>query len=291
MPHPQKKHRPNLFLIAALGSMLLLYGVFYLFPIGWGLVGSFADWNPIKGEFNFIGLANYIELMGDPLFLQSVGTTMVFTVVCTLCTSGLGLLLAVLVCGTRRMQNFFKTCIYLPYITAIMSVAVVWRWIFLAQGGLLNNILSSLGMQSVDWLGTSSTVMPSLMLMTIWHDVGFSLILFIAGISDISPVLYEAAKVDGANAFHLFRYITVPMLSRTTALVVVSNIITYVQVYDQVMALTKGGPGDASYTATYYLFDKALGYYRFGYASATAVVLLVIIMLLSLLQFKLSGDD
>ncbi|HIX06000.1 MAG TPA: sugar ABC transporter permease [Candidatus Fournierella pullicola] len=271
--------------------MLLLYGVFYLFPIGWGLVGSFADWNPIKGEFNFIGLANYIELMGDPLFLQSVGTTMVFTVVCTLCTSGLGLLLAVLVCGTRRMQNFFKTCIYLPYITAIMSVAVVWRWIFLAQGGLLNNILSSLGMQSVDWLGTSSTVMPSLMLMTIWHDVGFSLILFIAGISDISPVLYEAAKVDGANAFHLFRYITVPMLSRTTALVVVSNIITYVQVYDQVMALTKGGPGDASYTATYYLFDKALGYYRFGYASATAVVLLVIIMLLSLLQFKLSGDD
>ena len=284
-----RKYRVSLFLVVALSSMLLLYGIFYLFPIGWGIVGSFADWNPIKGKFSFIGLQNYIELLHDPLFWQSVFTTMWFTVVCTLVTGGLGLLLAVLICNVKRFRSFFKTCIYLPYITAIMSIAVVWRWIFMAQGGLLNNILAAFGQTGVDWLGSSATVMPSLMLMTIWHDVGFALILFIAGINEISPSLYEAGKVAGANSFQLFRYITVPMLSKTTALVMVSNIITYVQVYDQVMALTKGGPGDASYTATYYLFDKALGYYRFGYASATAAVLLILIMLLSMLQFKLSN--
>ncbi|WP_294755578.1 sugar ABC transporter permease [uncultured Flavonifractor sp.] len=286
-----RKHQARLFLAVALGSMLLLYGIFYLFPIGCGLVGSFADWNPIKGEFKFIGLQNYIELLHDTLFWESVFRTMWFTVVCTLVVGGLGLLLAVLVHSVKRFQSFFKTCIYLPYITAIMSIAVVWRWIFLAQGGLLNNVLSVLGQQSVDWLGNSSTVMPSLMIMTIWHDVGYALILFIAGISEISPSLYEAARVDGANSRQLFRHITVPMLSKTTALVMVTNIITYVQVYDQVMALTKGGPGDTSYTATFYLFDKALGYYRFGYASATAAVLLILIMLLSMLQFKLSSRD
>ena len=178
-----RKHQARLFLAVALGSMLLLYGIFYLFPIGCGLVGSFADWNPIKGEFKFIGLQNYIELLHDTLFWESVFRTMWFTVVCTLVVGGLGLLLAVLVHSVKRFQSFFKTCIYLPYITAIMSIAVVWRWIFLAQGGLLNNVLSVLGQQSVDWLGNSSTVMPSLMIMTIWHDVGYALILFIAGIS------------------------------------------------------------------------------------------------------------
>ena len=284
-----KRRRLSLFMVVSLGSMLVLYGIFYLFPISWGLVGSFADWNPIKGDFQFIGLQNYIELLQDDLFWQSVITTMVFTVVCTLFTSGLGLILAILVHSIKRLQSFFKTCIYLPYITAIMSIAIVWRWIFMAQGGLLNNVLAALGQQGVDWLGNSATVMPSLMLMTIWHDVGFAFILFIAGLSEISPSLYEAAKLDGAGSVQLFRYITVPMLSKTTALVMVSNIITYVQVYDQVMALTKGGPGDASYTATFYLFDKALGYYRFGYASATAAVLLILIMVLSMIQFRLSN--
>ena len=120
-------------------------------------------------------------------------------------------------------------------------------------------------------------------------EVDYALILFIAGLSEISPSLYEAAEVDGAGSAQLFRHITLPMLSGTTALVVVSNIITYVQVYDQVLALTEGGPGDASYTATYYLFDKALGYYRFGYASATAIVLLLVILGLSMLQFRLSS--
>lgn len=286
-----KKHRVSMLLVVSLSSMLLLYGIFFIFPVAWGLVGSFADWNPIKGTFNFIGLQNYIELLGDKLFWEAVWRTMVFTLVCTILTSGIGLILAALICSIKRFQSFFKTCIYLPYVTAIMSVAVVWRWIFMPQGGLLNNILAAMGQQGLDWLGSSATVMPSLMLMTIWHDVGFSMILFIAGLSEISPSLYEAARLDGAGSFQLFRYITVPMLSKTTALVMVSNIITYVQVYDQVMALTKGGPGDMSYTATYYLFDKALGYYRFGYASATAAVLLIIIMLLSLLQFRLSNKN
>lgn len=269
--------------------MILLYGVFFLFPLAYGAVGSFADWNPIKGTFSFVGLTNYIDLFSDPLFWQSVATTMAFTVVCTVIATALGLLLAVLIFRIKKLQSLFKSFIYMPYVTAIMSISVVWRWIFLAQGGLLNNVIALLGAQGLDWLNSASTVMPSLMLMTIWHDVGFALILFIAGLSEISPSLYEAARVDGAGSVQLFRHITLPLLSGTTALVMVSNIITYVQVYDQVMALTRGGPGDASYTATYYLFDKALGYYRFGYASATAIILLLVILGLSMLQFKLSN--
>ncbi|MEN6471160.1 MAG: sugar ABC transporter permease [Clostridiaceae bacterium] len=277
------------FLTVSLGSMLLLYGVFFLFPLAYGMVGSFADWNPIKGTFAFIGLRNYVELLSDALFWRSVITTMVFTVICTVITTALGLLLAVLIFRIKKLQSLFKSFIYMPYVTAIMSIAVVWRWIFLAQGGLLNNVIALFGGQGLDWLNSASTVMPSLMMMTIWHDVGFALILFIAGLSEISPSLYEAAEVDGAGSAQLFRHVTLPMLSGTTALVVVSNIITYVQVYDQVMALTRGGPGDASYTATYYLFDKALGYYRFGYASATAIILLLVILGLSMLQFRLSN--
>lgn len=285
------KKQINLFAVIAIGSMLLLYGIFFIFPIMYGAVGSFADWNPIKGTFRFIGLDNYIELLSDKLFWQAVLRTMIFTAVCTVLTTAIGLALATLIHNTKRFSSLFKTFIYLPYVTAIMSISVIWRWIFLGRGGLLNNIIALFGGQGLDWLNSSSMVMPSLMIMTIWHDVGFALILFIAGLAEIPSSLYEAARVDGANNVQIFRKITIPMLSKTTALVVVSNIITYVQVYDQIVALTKGGPGDSSYTATYYLFDKALGYYRFGYASATAIVLLLVIMGLSILQFKLSSDS
>lgn len=277
------------FLAVSVGSMLLMYGVFFLFPISFGLVGSFADWNPLKNQFTFVGFKNYIELAGDGLFWKSVANTMVFSAICTVATTVLGLVLAVLVSGVGRGKGFFKMIIYMPYITSIITISIVWRWIFLAQGGLLNNVIALFGGQGLDWLNSSSTVMPSLMIMTVWHDIGFALILFIAGISEISPSLYEASAIDGASKLQAFRKITVPMLTPTTALVVVLNLITYIQVYDQVIALTKGGPGDASYTASYYLFDKALGFYRFGYASATALILLVIILALSMLQMKLSS--
>lgn len=287
----KQKQAEKRFIYIAVGSMLLLYGVFFIFPVSYGVVGSFADWNPLKGQFDFIWFDNYVELFQDSLFWQSLGRTIVFTIVCTLTTTAIGLFLAVLVHSIKRFQSLFKGFIYLPYITSIISIAIVWRWIFMPQGGLLNNILAAFGQPGMDWLNSSSTVMPSIMVMTIWHDVGFSFVLFLAGISEISPTLYEAARIDGANSAQTFRKITLPLLSNTTALVVVSNIITYVQVYDQVIALTKGGPGDASYTATYYLFDKAIGFYRFGYASATAFVLMLIIMVLSMIQMKISNRE
>ncbi len=275
------------FLFISIGSMLLLYGIFFVFPLTVGIVGSFADWHPLKGQFNFIGIDNYIELMQDDLFWKSIKNTMYFTLICTIATTGLGLILAVLVTKIKRGQGIFKSAIYLPYVTSIMVISVVWRWIFLAQGGLLNNILAALGLQGLDWLNSSTTVMPSLMLMTIWHDVGFALIIYIAGISEIPKSFYEAAEIDGANSFQIFCKITIPSLAPTTVLVAVTNMITYIQVYDQVFSLTKGGPGDASYTASFYLFRKALGSYRFGYASATSMVLLMIIMGFSILQMKL----
>ena len=277
------------FLALSVGSMLLLYGIFFVFPISFGVVGSFADWNPLKNQFVFVGFKNYIELAGDGLFWKSVVNTMVFSAICTLATTAIGLVLAVLVNSIGKGKSFFKMIIYMPYITSIITISIVWKWIFLAQGGLLNNIIAFFGYQGLDWLNSSSTVMPSLMLMTVWHDIGFALILFIAGISEISPTLYEASDIDGASKFQAFRNITIPMLTPTTALVIVLNLITYIQVYDQVIALTKGGPGDASYTASYYLFDKALGFYRFGYASATALILLLLILVLSMIQMKLSS--
>lgn len=276
------------FIIVSIGSMLLLYGIFFFIPVGYGIVGSFADWNPIKQQFRFIGFQNYLELLKDQLFWESVARTIRFTIVCTFFTTVLGLFLAVLVSSTKHFQSLFKSCIYLPYITSIISISIVWRWIFKEQGGLLNNILALLGQKGLSWINSAKTVMPSLSIMTIWHDIGFSFILFIAGIAEISPTMYEAAKIDGAGSFQIFRKITLPLISNTMILVLVSNIITFVQVYDQVIALTKGGPGDSSYTATYYLYDKAMGFYRFGYASATAIVLMVLIMLLSILQFKLN---
>lgn len=278
----------KLFLIFSMGSMLLLYGVFFVFPLSVGIVGSFADWSPLKGQFDFIGFGNYIELAGDSLFWKSMKNTLIFTAACTLATTALGLVIAVLVTRVKRGQGLFKSVIYMPYITSIIAISVVWRWIFMAQGGLLNNILASMGYRGLDWLNGASTVLPSLMIMSVWHDVGFALIIYIAGIHEIPKALYEAAEIDGANPFQIFRKITIPMLAPITVLVAVTNIITYVQVYDQVIALTKGGPGDASYTASYYLFDKALGFYRFGYASSTAIVLLLVILGLSILQMKLT---
>lgn len=276
------------FLILSMGSMVLLYCVFFIFPLSVGIVGSLADWNPLKGQFDFIGIRNYIDLTQDELFWKSIKNTMSFTVVCTTITTFLGLILAALVTKIKSGQSIFKSAIYLPYITSIMVISVVWRWIFLAQGGLLNNILASLGLQGLDWLNSSTTVMPSLMIMTIWHDVGFALIIYIAGISEIPKSYYEAAQIDGASSLQIFFKITIPSLTPTTVLVAVTNMITYIQVYDQVFSLTQGGPGDSSYTTSFYLFRKALGNYRFGYASATAIVLLLVIMSLSILQIKLT---
>ena len=278
------------FIWVSMGSMLLFYGAFFLFPMAYGLVGSFTNWNPYKGRFQFIGLNNYTRMFADPLFFKSLLNTMSFTVVCVVLTTVIGLALALAVTSLKRFRSFLTTAIYMPYVTSIITIAVVWRWFYASQGGLFNHVMSAFGISGLDWLTSAQTVWPSIALMTIWHDVGYALILFIAGISEIPSTLFEAAAMDGAGRFAIFRKITIPILAPTTALVAVSGIITYVQVYDQIVALTRGGPGDASFSVSYYLFDSAIGYQRFGYASAIAMVMLIIILFLSMLQLRISQE-
>jgi multiple sugar transport system permease protein len=285
---PTGRRGSNLTGLIFLLPFLIVYTLFLLWPVILGLRMSFFNWSLVGGGASeFLGLQNYRELFGDPVFWVSLWHTVLFTLLSTPPLVLLALVLAMLVNRLRFAQWFFRFSFFAPFVLPVSVVALIWIWLFQPGFGLINSYLTSLGLGEVAWLPDKNVAMITAVLVTVWWTIGFNFVLYLAGLQEIPRDLYDASAVDGAGSLAQARWITIPMLSRTTVLVVVLQILASLKVFDQIYVMyTQGG---LNYPATRpiigYVFDQGFTSYRVGYASAMSYVFFVIILAVSVIWF------
>jgi multiple sugar transport system permease protein len=270
---------------------LTLFLVFSALPVVASLVMSVTDLrstdlrNPLA--VNFIGLDNYTRLFTDDLFLRSAVNTVAVVVVGVPLTLVLALAAAnALNSGLIRFRALFRVGFYLPVVTSIVAIAVVWRFLLDPEAGLVNNLLALVGIQGPNWLGDTSTALPSLIVMTAWRNFGTMMVIFLAALQAIPANLYEAATIDGAGRWQQFRHVTLPLLRATVLFGAVYTGIGYLQVFEEPFVMTQGGPLSSTLSVSYHIYNQ-FGFGNYGYASAASYVLFVAIVALSVLQFRL----
>lgn len=275
---------------------VILFLLFLAFPILASLGLSFTSFglrdlqNPVGATF--VGLQNYADLLSDPKFWKSLLNTVYFVVVGVPVTLVIGLMIAnALNRGVNRLRTVFRVGYYLPVITSIVAIAVVWRFLLNPDVGLVNMLLGALGIQGPAWLADPALAMPSIIAMAVWRNLGFAMIVFLAGLQSIPSVLYEAASIDGAGRWQAFRFVTLPMLRPTILFMTVITTIGYLQLFEEPFVMTDGGPLDATLSVTMYMYREGFTFFHQGYASAIAYVLFVIVAFVAFLQFKFLRSD
>lgn len=270
---------------------MVLLGLFFVIPVAAGLFLSLTDFDIYAlakpGAARFIGLANYRHLLGDATFWKAVGNTLQFVLIggpLSLATSlGAAMLLnAKLV----RLRGLFRTIYFVPVVTTLVSVAIVWRYLYHPRYGLLNFLLGQVGLGPVDWLGDPHWAMPSIILLAVWKNFGYNMLIFMAGLQIIPEELYEAAAMDGAGPWSRFRHITLPSLAPTFLFVSITTMIGYFQLFAEPYVMTQGGPLGATRSLVLFMYEEGFRWWRMGMASAVAVLLLLITLLGTLVQLR-----
>ncbi len=281
----QKKERfaAFVFLLPNLLGFLLLTA----FPVVASFGLSFFDWKLLDRP-SFAGLANFRELLSDSLFWKSTLNTAVFVFAKVPLTIVIALFLALVLNRKLIGRNLFRTIVFLPVICSAVSVALIWQPLFDQSSGLLNAIVRYFGGKAVPWLSSTKWAMASVIGVAVWKEIGYAMVIFLAGLQGISRTYYEAAEVDGANVLQEFLHITVPLISPTTFFVLVTSVIAAFQVFDLTTVLTQGGPGNATNTLVMYIFQSAFRNFRMGYASALSLALFLIVLALTLAQNRSS---
>ncbi|MBQ9299818.1 MAG: sugar ABC transporter permease [Clostridia bacterium] len=269
-------------------ALVIFFFAFYFIPILIAFYGSFHLWNPLKGQFKYTGLKNWQTVLNNKLFWFSLKNTGLFSVAAVLARIVIGLLLAsALFSRLVKAPSFLRTLYYLPTITPMVAVAFVWKNMYDPQFGLLNQLLGT----KINWLFDGRYAMPAILLLTVWKDFGYAVVILLGGMYSLPMDCFEAAEIDGANAMQRFFGITLPLLRPTVIFIVITSFISYFQTYIPVMVLTQGGPGTKTHLASYLIFDQAFSKYNFGYASAMSFILFIIIAVLTGLSFKASGKN
>lgn len=256
--------------------------IFIIIPVICSFGLSFAKWdllNPIE----FAGLANYKEIFSEPLFYKILWNTVVFAVSTSVFGVIIPLVLACILNSKIRGAEFYKTAYFLPFITPMIVIGVVWEWIFDPNIGLLNHILNI----HINWLYDTHYAMTALIIVSVWKLIGYNMIIFLSSLSGISQSMFEAAKIDGATPFQTFKYVTVPLLSPSIFFVVIITAISSFQIFDLIYLMTQGGPLDSTNVLVYAIYKNAFEYFNVGKASAIAYVLFSIILVLTLIQWNL----
>ncbi|MBQ4361721.1 MAG: sugar ABC transporter permease [Lachnospiraceae bacterium] len=269
--------------------------VFLVVPI-LGTIGiSFTDYNPIAHKMDFTGLANYRKLFTDADFVIALKNTLVFTIVAVVLNIIISLTVATMISQLRsnKTRSFFRMIVFLPCIAPMVASAVVWgRSILNTKIGLVNQIIEKLGGRGVAWTGDAKYVMISVIIFTLWADLGYNIILFCAGIDGIPSEFYEAASLDGTSSWQRFRHITLPLLGRTTTFVVLMTLISYFQMFAQFSVLLyKDGPQHSGLVLTSYIYKTAFVYKEMGYAAALSFILFLLILVVSLIQQRVNKVD
>jgi multiple sugar transport system permease protein len=267
---------------------LAVYALFLIWPIILQLRMSFFDWSLAgTGTSDFLGLANYRELLGDPAFWSSLWHTVYFTILTTPALVILALILAMLTNRIRFMQSFFRSAFFAPFVLPASVMALIWIWLYQPGFGLINSYLISLGFAEVGWLSDSNIIMISIAIATVWWTIGFNYVLYLAGLQEIPLELYDAAAVDGASPLAQTRWITIPLLNRTTVLVIILQILASLKVFQQIYLLTlgSGGPNFSARPVIEYIYDQGFTSYRVGFASAMSTVFFLVILAFGALWF------
>lgn len=266
-----------------------IYLIFVLIPILTTVYFSFTNYDLYKTK-EFVGLANYGRLLEDPIFLKSLVNTLVYSLFTIFPPIALGLVIAVIVNGKVAGQRFHRVAMYIPHLTSMVSISMVWLWIYNPSLGILNRLMLAVGLSPQSWLFDAKLALPSIMTMSIWQVFGYFMIIYLAGLQTIPDHLYEAATIDGASKFRQFLNITIPMLRPTSFFLFVIATIQSFNVFDQVNVMTQGGPANATTTIVHQIYQRAFTNFQMGYASAMAVFLLCITLALTLGNFKFGNQ-
>ncbi len=301
---------------AGLGYLFLLpafavLAMFEFFPIFFGLRISMCDWR-VTGCAQFIGLANYVRAFNDPEMWHSLEVTATYSIISVPLQLGLALVLAYLLFQKIRAKSLYRVLFFMPYITPTVASAAVWAFLYSPDNGLINLVLGALGINGPKWLGEPSGIfqliaqaagshlpdwaagpslaLVSLIIFTTWVFVGFDMTIFLAGLGNIPAELYEAARIDGADGWQLFRRITIPLLSPTTFFLVILSVIGSFKAFNHIYVMTQGGPGNATTVSSILIFNQMYQYNRYGYSAALSFVLFAVILALTVAQNRVGGQ-
>ena len=272
---------------------VLLFVVFSLGPVLASLGMSFTDMRrtDIRNPFavNSVGLDNYVQLVQDPLFRKVTLNTLLYLLLGVPATMAVALLVAVGINRVERFRGILRVGYYLPVVTSIVAVSVVWKFLYRDNGGLFNTMLAWVGIDGPGWLDSTTLSLPSLVVMAVWRNFGTLMVIFLAGLQTIPQEVNEAAEVDGASGWSRFRNITLPMLRPTLLFGAVITGLGYLQFFEEAFVMTKGGPLDSTRSATYFTFDQ-FGFGNYGYAAAASYLLFLAVVLLTWAQFRWLGE-
>jgi multiple sugar transport system permease protein len=267
----------------------IIFSVFTVFALIFAFYLTFHEWNILQPQKPFIGLQNYKDMVHDEHYRRSIINTIYYTGGSVPLTMLVGLAIALLLNQPIRLRGVFRTMYYLPVITPFVVAAILWKWLYNGSYGLFNFYL--LKTHLIDhpllWLADKNLAMPSVILMSVWGGVGFSMVIYLAGLQAIPDQLYEAAKVDGAGPLARLRYITLPMLRPTTLFQLVTGIIGSFQIFTQIYIMTSGGPAERTTTMVYFIYEAAFKFYDMGYASTLAFGLFALLFVVTLVQLRL----
>lgn len=282
----KKNYSAYLFLL----PKLILFTLFVAIPVIWAFVLSFQEYKIFGSEF--VGLDNYIKVFQSDAFLVALKNTLLFTVVTVPFSVLSALVIASMIFVLGKVsQSFFRSAFYLPTVTSMVIIAMVWRWMYNYEFGLFNYVLGWFGIEQINWLGQSSSALWALIIMSCLIPFGVGIIMYLASMGSISHSLYEAARMDGASSFKQWLHITIPLLKPTTLYLVLLSTIGSFQVFTQIIMMTGGGPGNATETLVHLIYKTGFRDFEFGLAAAQSVVLFVIILIFSIIQFRVLRHD
>jgi multiple sugar transport system permease protein len=286
------RFQSKFFILVVLIPTAVWFFTFMFYPIFLTFKNSFTDANLAYSEESFIGLENYKRLLSDPTFHIALKNTIFAVLYIVPTTLVLSLATALLLNSfNKKIRETFTLFYFLPVVTSMVAISIVWSWLYNPSYGLFNYLLNLVGLPTQGFLTASKQALPSISAIQIWKDVGFYAVIFLAALRNIPKTYYEAATVDGANKFHIFRYITLPLLKPILIFVGIVSTIGAFKIFDPIKVITDGGPGNSTMVLVLYIIRQGITNSEIGYASAIAVVMFVIVLLVTLIQWFLTRTD
>ncbi|ALC83533.1 MULTISPECIES: carbohydrate ABC transporter permease [Bacillus] len=272
---------------AMISPAILVFCLFFIYPICYMVYLSLVDWNFVSPVKNFVGFDNFQALLSEQQFIEVMRNTMTYTFLTVSLTIIISLVLAVWLNKQGAVYGFVQGAIFSPHIISLVSISMLWMWLMDTDYGLLNWFLNLFGISNVPWLSDPGTSLLSLVIVAVWKGIGYNTLIFIAGLQSIPRDIYEAAALDDTSKMRTFIKLTLPMLSPTLFFITIINLISSFQVFETIAIMTQGGPINSTNTFVYYIYEFGFRFFKIGYASAAGVILLIIISILTLMYFRI----
>lgn len=288
----KKETRKTLIAYSFIAPNFIGFCIFTLIPITFSMILAFMKWDGVN-ELEFIGLQNFSRMFGDKNFVKAFWNTIFYVIGTAPLTVVCSLMLAMLLNQKIVARNFFRTVCFFPYVASLVAVAAVWNFLFSPTMGPVNQLLSSMGVQNLPkWAAGKDTALITVILFSVWKNMGYYMVIYLAGLQGVNPDLYEAAGLDGANGWQKFMHVTLPQLSSTSFFIIIMVIIQSFKVFDQIYMITQGGPGTSTLVMVYEIYNEAfVGTPEYGYSSAISMVLFVMVLLVTIVQFKAQPEQ